>query len=230
PPEAGRGGRAAGCLGPSAEREGLAHPLRGRQAHRRRRAVRRDQGAGGRLHADPGALARRSARMDPALPGAGRRRGRLRDRGAAAVRAGGLRPERGDPALPRTGRRHAGEGVMIRAIVPLAVLAVAAVLLYAASRPDSFRVERAASIRAPAAKVHALIADLHEFNTWNPYVRKDPNLKGRYRGAAAGPGSAYDFEGNHDVGRGSLEIVESTPPTRVAMKIDMVAPFEAHNL
>jgi len=118
---------------------------------------------------------------------------------------------------------------MIRAIVPLAVLAVAAVLLYAASRPDSFRVERAASIRAPAAKVHALIADLHEFNTWNPYVRKDPNLKGRYRGAAAGPGSAYDFEGNHDVGRGSLEIVESTPPTRVAMKIDMVAPFEAHN-
>ena len=122
---------------------------------------------------------------------------------------------------------------MIRAlaiVAIVAVVAVAAVLLYAASRPDTFRVERAASIRAPADRVHALIADLHRFNTWNPYEKKDPNLKGRYRGADSGLGAAYDFEGNQDVGKGSLEIVESTPPTRVAMKLDMAAPFEAHNL
>ncbi|MCL4764120.1 MAG: SRPBCC family protein [Burkholderiales bacterium] len=119
---------------------------------------------------------------------------------------------------------------MIRAIVLLAVLAVAAVLLYATTRPDTFRVERMASIRAPAAKIHPLIADLRQFNTWNPYEKKDPDLKGRYRGAPSGPGAGYDFEGNKDVGKGSIEIVESAPPTRVAMKLDMLAPFEAHNL
>ncbi len=118
---------------------------------------------------------------------------------------------------------------MIRAVAVLAVVAIAVVLVFAASRPDTFRVERVTSIRAPAAKIHPLIDDLHRFNSWNPYEKKDPNLKGSYRGAPSGPGAGYDFEGNKDVGKGSIEIVESSP-TRVAMKLDMHAPFEAHNL
>lgn len=118
---------------------------------------------------------------------------------------------------------------MIRVIALLAVVAIAVVLIHAASRPDTFRVERTASIRAPAAKIQPLIADLRQFNTWNPYGKKDPTMKGSYRGASSGPGAGYDFEGNREVGKGSIEIVEASP-TRVAMKLDMLAPFEAHNL
>jgi len=118
---------------------------------------------------------------------------------------------------------------MTRTIAMLALAGIAVVLVYAATRPDTFRVERTTSIHAPAAKIQPLIADLRAFNTWNPYERKDPALKGSYRGAPSGPGAAYDFEGNKDVGKGSIEIVE-TSPTRVAMKLDMLAPFEAHNL
>src|ERR1700738_1251674 len=71
--------------------KGWRHSLFGRQAHRHRRPVRGNEGAGGGLHADPGAHARGSDRMGAALSGALRRNGRRRDRSAAAFRTRGLR-------------------------------------------------------------------------------------------------------------------------------------------
>ncbi|HEY7656830.1 MAG TPA: SRPBCC family protein [Burkholderiales bacterium] len=108
-------------------------------------------------------------------------------------------------------------------------IAVAAVLLLAANKPDFFRVERRASIQAPPEKIFPLINDLRAFNTWNPYEKKDPNLKGRYSGPASGRGAGYAFEGNKDVGKGSVEILESSPPSKVTMKLSMVEPFRAEN-
>lgn len=119
---------------------------------------------------------------------------------------------------------------MIKTLAVLAMALVAVVLVAAATRPDRFSVQRSLSVRASAERIHPLIADLHQFNTWNPYEKKDPKLQGRYRGAASGPGAAYDFEGNRDVGKGSIEILGSQPPTRVTMKLDMLEPFEGHNL
>ena len=113
------------------------------------------------------------------------------------------------------------------AVVIAAVLAVPVVL--ATFKPDTFRVQRSASIRASADKIHPLISDMRRFNTWNPYNKKDPNVKGSYRGPSSGPGAGYDFEGNKDVGKGSIQIVEPVTPTRVSMKLDMIEPFEGHN-
>lgn len=118
---------------------------------------------------------------------------------------------------------------MLKTALLVVVVVLAAVLVYAATRPDTFRVQRSAQIAAPAAKIHALIDDLHSFNTWNPYEKKDPNLKGSYSGPPRGPGAAYAFEGNKDVGKGSLTILDSAPPQRVTMRLDMLAPFEGHN-
>jgi hypothetical protein len=105
---------------------------------------------------------------------------------------------------------------------------LAALLLYAASKPDTFTVQRSASIKASADKIHPLINDLHQFNTWNPYNLKDPDIQGSYRGPAAGPDARYDFQGNKDVGKGSIQIVDATPHT-IHMKLDMIEPFEGHN-
>jgi Polyketide cyclase / dehydrase and lipid transport len=114
-------------------------------------------------------------------------------------------------------------------ILSAIVLAIAGVLAYAASRPDTFRVQRSASIEATAERLYPLINDMRQFNTWNPYNLKDPNVKGTYRGPASGPGAGYDFQGNKDVGKGSIQIVESSPPQTVTMKLDMIEPFEGHN-
>ncbi len=110
----------------------------------------------------------------------------------------------------------------------LAVLALATLLLIAAAKPDTFRVERTATVRAPAERVHALINDMRQFNTWNPYSRKDPAMRGRYEGPSSGPGAAYHFEGNRDVGKGSLRILE-TAPQKVTLQLHMVEPFEGRN-
>ncbi len=114
------------------------------------------------------------------------------------------------------------------AIVVVVVL-IAGVLTLAATKPDTFRVQRTASIKAPPEKIFPLINDLRAFNTWNPYETKDPNLKGRHIGSASGKGAAYAFDGNKEVGQGSLEIMESLPSARVTMKLNLIKPFEAQN-
>lgn len=118
---------------------------------------------------------------------------------------------------------------MLRILGIAVALAVASVLLYAANKPDAFRVERETSIQAPPERIFPLINDLRAFNAWNPYEKKDPNLKGHYSGPSSGRGAAYAFDGNKDVGKGSIEILESSPPSKVTMRLAMVEPFKVRN-
>ena len=50
--------------------------------------------------------------------------------------------------------------------VLIAVVAVAALLVYAATRPGAFRLERSTVIAAPAEKVFALIDNFHHWPQW----------------------------------------------------------------
>ncbi|PJI95384.1 uncharacterized protein YndB with AHSA1/START domain [Acidovorax sp. 69] len=117
---------------------------------------------------------------------------------------------------------------MIKTIALVLLAALGLFLAFAATRPDSFRVERSRVISAPPERVYALVHDLRQFNTWNPYERKDPAAKGEYSATTTGPGARYAWQGDK-IGTGSMEIVEATAPVRVGMKLDFVAPFEAHN-
>ncbi|WP_342132435.1 SRPBCC family protein [Hydrogenophaga sp. OTU3427] len=119
---------------------------------------------------------------------------------------------------------------MLKTLALVLLVAVAALLVYASTRPDHFRVERATTIHAPAERLFPLINDLHRFNTWNPYNQKDPAMAGQYSGPEAGPGATYDFQGNKDVGKGRIGITASTAPTAVTMQLDMWEPFEGHNV
>jgi hypothetical protein len=55
-------------------------------------------------------------------------------------------------------------------------------------------------------------------------------MKRTYSGAARGKGAVYAWDGNKEIGKGSIEITESSPPSRVTMKLDFVKPFETHNI
>lgn len=118
---------------------------------------------------------------------------------------------------------------MLKSITLILVMAVAALLLYAATRPDTFAVQRSSLIQAPADKLFPLINDLHQFNTWNPYAQKDPAMQISYRGPVSGPGAAFDFSGNKDAGKGSVEVTGGQAPTRVDMRLHMIEPFEGRN-
>lgn len=119
---------------------------------------------------------------------------------------------------------------MIKAIAIFALVLIVGVLVLAATRPDTFRVQRAASIKAPPEKVFALINDFNRWGTWSPWEQKDPAMKRSYGSATSGKGAVYAWEGNKDVGQGRMEIAESSPPSKLAIKLDFVKPFAAHNL
>ena len=118
---------------------------------------------------------------------------------------------------------------MVKTIVIVVVLLIGALLIFAATKPDTFRVQRAASIKAPPEKIFALITDLHSWSAWSPYEKKDPAMKRAHSGAANGKGAVYEWEGNKEVGKGRMEITDAAPPSRVTMRLDFVKPFEAHN-
>jgi hypothetical protein len=55
-------------------------------------------------------------------------------------------------------------------------------------------------------------------------------MKRTFSPTTSGKGASYAWEGNKDVGQGRMEIAESTPPSTVAINLDFVKPFAAHNL
>ena len=118
---------------------------------------------------------------------------------------------------------------MIKIIGLVVVLVVAAVLIFAATRPDAFRVERVASIKAPPEKIFTLINDLHGWAAWSPYEKKDPAMKRTFSGAANGKGAVYEWDGNKNVGRGRMEITDAAMPAKIVIKLDFFEPFEGHN-
>lgn len=119
---------------------------------------------------------------------------------------------------------------MLKIILLVLSVLVAVVLLYAASRPDTFRVARTASIKAPPDAIFPLIDSLRAGEKWSPYYRKDPAMKGTYGGPERGAGATFDFAGNKDVGSGRVTIVGSEAPGRVTMRLQMFKPFAADNV
>jgi uncharacterized protein YndB with AHSA1/START domain len=118
---------------------------------------------------------------------------------------------------------------MLKTVLLIVVAAIALLLIVATTRPATFAVERSTTIAAPAEKLFPLINDMRQFNTWNPYARKDPAMKAEYSGAAAGPGAVFDFQGNKEVGKGRISVTGATEPSLVTMQLDMWEPFEGHN-
>ena len=119
---------------------------------------------------------------------------------------------------------------MLKKILIVLVLAIAGVLIYAATKPDTFQVQRKATIAAPPDKVFALIDDFHRWGEWSPWEKLDPAMTRTFEGPASGPGAVYAWKGNKDVGQGRMEIAESTPPSRIAIKLDFIEPMESNNV
>jgi hypothetical protein len=118
----------------------------------------------------------------------------------------------------------------IVAIVAIVLaIAIAIVLILAATKPDTFSVERATTVKAPAEKIFPLINDFHQWGIWSPYETRDPAMKRSYSGAASGKGAVYGWDGNNNVGSGRMEILETSPPAKIVIKLDFFRPFEAHN-
>ncbi len=118
--------------------------------------------------------------------------------------------------------------ILIYIAIALAAV-IAIVLILAAMRPDTFRVQRSIEINAPAEKIFPLINDYKNWGAWSPYEKVDPAMQRTFSGAPSGEGSVYEWRGNKSVGHGRMEIMDTTPLSKIVIKLDFFTPFEAHN-
>jgi hypothetical protein len=109
------------------------------------------------------------------------------------------------------------------------VVLIGGLLVYIQTKPDNNDVQREAVINAPAESIYPLINDFHTWTKWSPYEQRDPNMRREYTGSQSGVGAIYTWNGNKDVGRGRMEILESTPSSKIKIKLDFLEPFEGHN-
>jgi hypothetical protein len=119
--------------------------------------------------------------------------------------------------------------VIALAVVAVIVVVLVIVLMMAASKPDTFRVERTATIKADPGKIFSFINDFHNWIAWSPYEKLDPNMQKTFTGAASGKGAVYEWKGNNKAGTGRMEILESTASSKIVIKLDFLKPFEGHN-
>jgi hypothetical protein len=113
------------------------------------------------------------------------------------------------------------------------LLGVAALLVafagFVATRPSTFKVERTATVQAPAEVAYGLVADFHSWGQWSPWEKLDPAMKKTFSGAPSGEGAGYAWVGNKDVGEGAMTITLAHPSDQIVIRLEFKKPFEATN-
>jgi uncharacterized protein YndB with AHSA1/START domain len=118
---------------------------------------------------------------------------------------------------------------ILAAVAAILVAGIAVVLILAAMKPDQFRVQRSAAIKAPPEQIFPLIDDFKAWTAWSPYETKDPAMKRTYSATTRGKGATYAWSGNGQVGAGNMLITDAPAPSKVALDLNMTSPIEAHN-
>jgi hypothetical protein len=114
--------------------------------------------------------------------------------------------------------------------VLLIILAgLAAFLVFVATRPDTFKVERKVAIAAPASAIFPHVNELQKWGAWSPWAKLDINAKHSFEGPVVGTGAAMRWAGNNKVGEGTMTITESHPNEKIAFRLDFLKPFAATN-
>lgn len=111
-------------------------------------------------------------------------------------------------------------------VLALIAVGVAGLLAYAVTKPDTSRIARSGQIQAKPDRIFALINDLPAWQAWSPYEKKDPDMQRSFTGPAAGVGAKYAWAGDRNIGEGRMEIVESSAPSKIAIRLEFLKPFQ----
>ncbi len=94
-------------------------------------------------------------------------------------------------------------------------------LVIGAFLPSSTTFERSVTINAPQDLVYEYVNSMPRFNEWSPWHSIDPNTKYTFTGPESGVGHKMAWQSDHEnVGSGSQEIVEASPPNKVVTFLD----------
>ncbi len=107
----------------------------------------------------------------------------------------------------------------------LLIVMILAVVI--ALQPTDFKITRSITINAPPATVFPLVNDFHQWAQWSPWEKMDPAMQKTFEGPESGVGAVYRWEGNSDVGVGSMTITESKPLELLLIRLEFTRPMES---
>lgn len=113
-----------------------------------------------------------------------------------------------------------------KVVLSLAVV-LAALSVVIAMQPAEMRVERSLTINAPADKVFSYVNNLHKWNEWSPWARLDPDAAYAFSGVEEGVGAMMSWDGNFEVGKGSMTIIRSDPGEALQFQLAFEKPMRS---
>jgi hypothetical protein len=118
---------------------------------------------------------------------------------------------------------------MLLALAIAAGVGISLLLCIIVTRPDKFRIERSATMKAAPEAIYAHLEDFHRWGAWSPWEKLDASMKKTYEGPEKGAGAVYSWVGNDKVGEGRMTLLEGKSPERIAIKLEFFKPFAATN-
>jgi hypothetical protein len=95
--------------------------------------------------------------------------------------------------------------------------------------PHKVVVAESVTINASAENVFEKINLWAHFKDWSPWNELDPNMKISYEGTDGTVGSVYKWEGNDEVGTGTMTKTLVQPNSRIEYDLYFMKPWEAQN-
>lgn len=118
---------------------------------------------------------------------------------------------------------------MLPIVLALIIVAILFIVIMAGI-PNEFAVSRSTKISAPPQNIYPYVNDLHQWETWSPWAKLDPNCQYKFEGPATGAGSVMSWDGNKKVGAGRMTITDSRPTNLIRFKLEFFRPFAGTNM
>jgi ribosome-associated toxin RatA of RatAB toxin-antitoxin module len=100
---------------------------------------------------------------------------------------------------------------------------VAIVIIVPVFLPKHAHVERSMVINKPPEEVYAVVSDLNQYRSWDPWSDQDSTSKAEVTGS--GVGAVYSWKGDA-TGEGSMTVDSLEPSRSVQVSMRMIKPME----
>ncbi len=91
-----------------------------------------------------------------------------------------------------------------------------------------FTVSRSVTIRAPADRIYALVADPRGWKQWSVWTQRDPAMEIEYSGPSQGAGAMWSWRSKSQ-GNGSMTFTDAQPGRRVGFDL-YFSDFGTHSV
>ncbi|PHR48872.1 MAG: hypothetical protein COA32_05255 [Fluviicola sp.] len=117
---------------------------------------------------------------------------------------------------------------VLKTFVILIILLIGLFFIIPLFLDTDYNLKRTIVVDAGKDKVKAYMANFENFQDWSPWAEMDEDMEIEITGAAGSVGSKYEWEGNEDVGKGTMTITDVSEDT-VKIHLIFKEPFESES-